>query len=563
MYTEYGIDYPLQFCIEVILKEAREEHRLIKQLLVTMLSASTNNPLNLAINSPIGEGKTWVIQRVGEMFPRDDVMYLAGMTDKALFHRAGKLVIQNVFGDYESLEKKLERIDSDIEKKQLEIATTKDELLKDGLKSYINSLENDKKELQRSAKKLIDLSHKVLVFLDSPSPGLFNALMPLLSHDRYEVEYEFVDTHNGIKTKTNILRGWPAVIFAQAVDYSHYSRYPEIQRRFIVTNPKMDAEKYSAAIDLIGDKFGLPDFAYQAKVVSDLEKEQVQRVIGEIRQSIVEICSGVEAGKNNVIIPFNDVLTKSLPKEKTFDMTIANRYFSYLSLLPLINADKRPRLVVTNKDKLTVQTIPFALFDDLKETIFLMRYANGVRPYVLEWYYRIFEAGYNEKTVPDSKWVKRGKDEVELVEKRIALTSQDLVDKTREVYDKIYTKKNIIDHYVNPLINQGYIDSIESELDRRTNIFYPLINTEKNKKLGTWNPGADLLEENSTILVDSTVFPDKTYLISKIQGVLKYSNQNHQVKIFDSLGTETTIEDLVERYYSSPDQYFVIKEKKD
>jgi hypothetical protein len=33
------------------------------------------------------------------------------------------------------------------------------------------------------------------------------------------------------------------VIFAQAIDYSHYARYPEIQRRFIITNPKMTSDK--------------------------------------------------------------------------------------------------------------------------------------------------------------------------------------------------------------------------------------------------------------------------------------------------------------------------------
>jgi hypothetical protein len=51
----------------------------------------------------------------------------------------------------------------------------------------------------------------------------------------------------------NVLRGWPAVILSQAIDDSHYKRYPEIQRRFIITNPKMSTEKYSEAINLIGD----------------------------------------------------------------------------------------------------------------------------------------------------------------------------------------------------------------------------------------------------------------------------------------------------------------------
>jgi hypothetical protein len=53
-------------------------------------------------------------------------------------------------------------------------------------------------------KKLIDLSHKILVFLNTPRPELFNALMPLLSHDKYEIEYEFVDTHNGRLASCNI-----------------------------------------------------------------------------------------------------------------------------------------------------------------------------------------------------------------------------------------------------------------------------------------------------------------------------------------------------------------------
>jgi hypothetical protein len=88
--------------------------------------------------------------------------------------------------------------------------------------------------------------------------------MSLLSHDRYEVEYEFVDTFNGIKTKNNILRGFPTVIFTAAIDYSKYRRWAEIQRRFIITNPKMTPAKYKESIHLMGARSGLPSFAYDA-----------------------------------------------------------------------------------------------------------------------------------------------------------------------------------------------------------------------------------------------------------------------------------------------------------
>ena len=132
--------------------------------------------------------------------------------------------------------------------------------------------------------------------------------MSLLSHDHWEVEYEFADNPStGIKTKVNVLRGWPAVIFAQAVDYSNYSRWPEVQRRFIVTNPNMDPKKYNAAIDLMADKFGIPDFAYQAKVVSQEEKDLALGIIEEFKRTLLDLTKTCnEPGDNNVIVPFMD-----------------------------------------------------------------------------------------------------------------------------------------------------------------------------------------------------------------------------------------------------------------
>lgn len=445
-----------------------------------MLSAYTNNPINLAINSPSGEGKTYVLQKVGELFPKQDAMFLAGMTEKALFHRSGMLVVKNEAGEYQSIEDRLEEIDSEIEDKDYERTGTKDRNLKQGLQSQIDDLKKEKKDLLKDAKKLIDLSHKILVFLDSPRPELFNALMPLLSHDRYEVEYEFVDTNNGIKTKSNILRGWPAVIFAQAIDYSHYQRYPEIQRRFIITNPKMETTKYAAAVDLICEKFGLPDFAYQSKIVSDSDKEKACEIIKGIKERITDICSNVLPGKNNVVIPFYESLKKSLSKQKAFDMTVANRFLGFLSLLPIINAYKRPTLVVSNKGELTVQTIPFALFEDLKESIDLMQYANGVRPYILEWYNEVFLAAYNSKIDVDSKINSKGE---EATEKIRALTSRELIDKTYELRNKKLSTKQILQNYITPLLNENYIDSIDSELDKRSHIYFPVLETAKYSKL--------------------------------------------------------------------------------
>jgi hypothetical protein len=321
-----------------------------------MLSAYNNNPINLAINASSGVGKNYVINIVASLFPQTDIVSLAGMTEKALFHRSGVLVIKNEQGEYESIETKMSEINNEIEKKEFELAQIKDNKnLKQGLQDIIQLLREEKKDLLKDAKKLIDLSGKVIIFLDTPSEQLLSGLLPLLSHDKYEVEYEFVDTHNGIQTRSNVLRGWPAVISAQAIDNSHYKRILEIQRRFITTNPTMSKEKYDKAIQLISNKFSVPDLIYQNDIVSEEEKNTAREIVKGLKEKIVEICSNVKPGKNNVIIPYRELISESLPKENAHDMTRANRLFGFLSFLPMVYFDKRPRLVVIKKGDITIQ----------------------------------------------------------------------------------------------------------------------------------------------------------------------------------------------------------------
>jgi hypothetical protein len=188
------ISDPLHFCVGVVLKEAKEEYLLIGQLLCVMLSAYTNNPLNIAVNSPPGEGKSYVIHKVAEKFPKEDVIFLAGMTDKALFHRSGVLVVKNENGEYEYVEDKLDSIEFQIEDKESEIARSRDSTLQKTLKHQIKQLEKEKGDLLKIARKLIDLDHKNLIFTDTPRTELLSALLPLLSHDKHKVEHEYVDT---------------------------------------------------------------------------------------------------------------------------------------------------------------------------------------------------------------------------------------------------------------------------------------------------------------------------------------------------------------------------------
>jgi hypothetical protein len=559
MYIKFNdIPNDLNFCVDVVLKEAKQEHRLVPQILHTMSSTYSNDPKNLAINAPPGEGKSYVLIKCGNLFPKEDIIFLSGMTDKALFHRNGKLIIKNEQGEYIPIDEKLKVIEESIESKEEEKFNTKDNNLKQALSSEIRNLEREKKNLLKNSMKLIDLRHKILVFLDTPPSGLLTAIMTLLSHDQYEVEYHFVDTLNGIKTKTNVLRGWPTVIFAQTIDYSHHPRWPEIQRRFLITNPKMSKEKYENAIDLIGNKLGLPDFAYEKEVISNEDKDKAREIIKGLKEKILSLTENIESGKNNVIIPFQDIIKKTIPREKASDMTFAIRLFGFLNNVSFVNSEKRPKLIMRKEGCLSITKYPFALFEDLSEALFLMEYSDGVRPYVLEWYYEVFLEAYNEKDGPDSKQNSKG----DLVtEVRQGVTTEDLVKKTFEILNKTYTKKQILDLYIYPLQNQGYIDGIKSNIDGREKIHYPIVTTEKNKKLFEIGESNNFLHKRKLIIEKSVTFPSKEYIKSKIEHILEYSESNVVFqKIVDHEEKDISIEELVDRYYNNGNNFFKLKD---
>ena len=128
----------------------------------------------------------------------------------------------------------------------------------------------------------------------------------------------------------------------------------------------MSKEKFDEAINLIHDRFSVPDLIYQHKIVSDQEKDKAREIIKGLKENIQDICRDVKPGKNNVIVPFSDLILKSLPKEKASDMTRANRLATYLRFLPLIHFDNRPRIEIGIEGDLLSKPIQQFLFKNMK-----------------------------------------------------------------------------------------------------------------------------------------------------------------------------------------------------
>ena len=102
------------------------------------------------------------------------------------------------------------------------------------------------------------------------------------------------------------------------------------------------------------------------------------------------------------------------------------------------------------------------------------------RPYVLQWYNEVFLPAYESKNdQPDSKEATNDT----LTENRIAVTTRYLIEKTAEVQNKRLSNKEMLETYLNPLLNLNVISSEPSVLDRRANIYYPVKTKSENKNL--------------------------------------------------------------------------------
>jgi len=180
---------------------------------VTFLCAlsaySESDQFNISYNAPSSTGKSYIPTEIARLFPAEDVVEIAYCSPTAFFHDVG-----------EPDEKKKGRI-------------------------------------------IVDLSRKILIFLDQPHNDLLARLRPLLSHDNKEINVKITDKSQkqGLRTKDIILKGFPSVIFSTAglrIDEQEATRFfllsPEVHQEKIrssiseTINKEMDGERYQTSL---------------------------------------------------------------------------------------------------------------------------------------------------------------------------------------------------------------------------------------------------------------------------------------------------------------------------
>jgi hypothetical protein len=191
-------------------------------------------------------------------------------------------------------------------------------------------------------------------------------------------------------------------ISAQAVDYSHNERFPEINRRMMPVNPNLSTEKIAEAIRLQSIKWGGTRVEYESTVIKQKDKEKARRIVLIIRAKLRQLSKHLGHKESGVLIPYRDTILDGLPKSDLWHMTHGDRFFRYLTISTRLHCDYRPKIVYPDG---RIELI--ATFDDLREALYLMQGSSpntGASPYVLERFEKIFLPLYRSKGNVKSFW---------------------------------------------------------------------------------------------------------------------------------------------------------------
>ena len=266
--------------INCISKSVLHEEKNIEKLLDTGMSAFTGEPINLIVEGPPSEGKTFMIVNTLKVFPEEYLEIYRDASPKSFTRERGQLALRKIENEEKTFVTTTENPFTHEEQTVGEY--------KEWLENEINNEDSEYDQgklssqlywLKKNLVTLIDLEHRIVVFLDRPQPELWRSLLSVLSHDTYFTETLFVEGTGTLYTKHVVYKGWPAFIFATTKD--EVINFHDLESRFEVTEPVMSPDKYTDATAAKLDKL------YGIEKTDDSELRVIRRDVKTIIQYLI------------------------------------------------------------------------------------------------------------------------------------------------------------------------------------------------------------------------------------------------------------------------------------
>ena len=373
-----------------------EENKLITFL--CQLSAYTeNSQLNISFNAPSSTGKSYIPTEISQLFPEDDVIEIGYCSPTAFFHDVGKF---------------------DKEKE-----------------GYI-----------------VDLSRKILIFLDQPHTLLLQHLRPMLSHDKKEIRLKITDKSQkaGLRTKNIFLKGFPAVIFCTAglqIDEQESTR-------FLLLSPEINQEKIREAIHEKIKK-ETDSEAYHKLLEENPERQQLKERIRAIRQEHIEnikICS-----KERI----EEMFFKGIKVFKPRHQRDIGRITSIIKAFALLNLwfrEKEGATIVANEEDIQSAFTVWRVISESQEL--------NLPPYVYDVYQDVIVPAWQEKC-------QSANGEVIGATVSLGLTRQEIMKKHFQVTGRLLVDWFLRQQIIPMLENSGLITQEADPNDKRRILVYP------------------------------------------------------------------------------------------
>ncbi len=373
-----------------------ETNKLIAFLGMTTVYTE-DSQLNISFNAPSSTGKSYIPTEVSRLFPEEDVMEMGYTSPTAFFHDTGKY-------------------------------------------------NKEKNEI------LIDLSRKILIFLDQPHTQLLERLRPVLSHDSKELKLRITDKNQkgGMITKNVVIRGFPVVIFCTVglnIDEQESTR-------FILLSPETSQEKIREAI--------------HEKVKKETDKGAYKNYIEKIpeRKILKERIEAIKQENIKDIILGDPCLLEELFFKKNKNLKPRHqrdvgRLISLVKAFALINCWFREReedSIIANADDVNAA---FSLWETISESQEL-----NIPPYIYKIFQEVILPAYaaNMRSYRDA----------------FGLERKEISNKHFDVYGRLLGDPALRLQILPALENAGLIYQELHPKDKRKKLVYPTVEPDIN-----------------------------------------------------------------------------------
>jgi DNA primase len=425
LFSKYAKEYPekidvsqfkplsVQDLINILgLTIKQDEENKITTFLCELSAFTENAQFNISYNAPSSTGKSYIPTEIARLFPIDDVMELAYCSPTAFFHDTGEWNKE--------------------------------------MKGYV-----------------VDLSRKILIFLDQPHNELLARLRPLLSHDKKEISLKITDKSQkaGLRTKNVLLKGYPSVIFCTAglrIDEQETTR-------FLLLSPEVNQEKIREGI-LESIKKEADAESYKGWLEENPDRKLLKERIRAIK---------IEDIKEIKIADYPKVIERFFAKNKILKprhQRDIKRLVSIIKSLALFNLwwrDKDGKTIKANQDDVEQA---FKIWDVISESQEL-----NLPPYIYNIYQEVILKAWNDKNSEGGTL--------------IGLSRQEILQKHFEIYGRMLDTNQLRQQILPMLETAGLIIQEADPADKRKMLIYP---TALSNKINSENKGGvEKITENN------------------------------------------------------------------